>query len=134
MEYKIEIKPFIKKDGMKYKVIQLTDIKLHTTTMKPSSIGKNIKKSLQTGEPGRIYNHLSKQWCKDNYRLVILDIVKNDPIFLETIQDYEKDGYKILIEIPKEGLPVYFGEDTKEFLTSKNGKRLIRGFEKEKKI
>ena len=30
MEYKLQLKPFKHKDGVKYKILQLTDIALHT--------------------------------------------------------------------------------------------------------
>src|SRR3989338_5554966 len=127
MGYKLELKPFKKQDGVKYIVLKLTDIKIHTRVMDPSSMGKNIKKSLDSGQAGRIYSSLPKPDNAENMRLTILDITKKDPVLLKTIQDYEKKGYRILIEVPKAGLPVYFGEDAVEFIKSKNGQRVIRG-------
>ncbi len=132
MDYKLELKPFQKQDGVKYIVLKLTDVKLHTRTMDPSSIGKNIKKSLDSGQAGRIYSPLTKPDNAENMRLTILDITKKDPVLLKAIQDYEKKGYKVLIQIPKAGLPIYFGEDAVEFLKSKNGQRVIRGLAKDK--
>jgi hypothetical protein len=131
MEYKLELKPFERKDGVKYKIIELTDIQLHTTFKEPSSVGKNFKKTLETDQPVRIYSPLLKQNLI-NDRFTILDVVKKDPVLLKTVQDYEKDGFKVLISIPKVGVPLSYGKDTVEFINSKNGQRVIRGLAKNK--
>jgi len=133
MEYQLQIKPFEQKDGMKYIILHLTDIQLHTIKMKESSIGKKISESLETGHPNRIYSMLPHETAMDK-KLVILNMIKNDLTLLKTIQDYERNGYKVLIEIPKVGLPIIPGKDTVEFLQSVNGRRIIRGLEKHGEI
>ena len=132
MEYKVELKPFVKKDGVKYKIIRLTDIKLHTTAMQPSSVGKAIKKSIESGQHGRIFTPIEKHQAPNNeYKLNILNIAKNDPVLQKTVQDYEKQGYKVLIEIPVEPLPMLVAEDTIEFMVSTKGQRILRRLAKE---
>ena len=135
MEYELQLKPFERKEGMKYIVLQLTDIQLHTQKMTQSSIGKKVVKSLETMESGRIYSYLQpKEITDDQFNFTILDFAKKDKVLLKTIQDYESKGYKVLIQIPKNGLPVFPGKDTIEFMNSTNGRRIIRGFEKHKQI
>lgn len=133
MEYKIELKPFEEKEGVKYIVLKLTDYQLHTSAMKPSPLGKNIKKSIESNQPVRIYSSLPKRDPNNTaYKLKILDFVKNDPVLIKTVRDYESQGYKILIEIPKEGLLGYAGKDTNEFINSVKGKRILRMLAKDK--
>ena len=130
MEYKLEIKPFKRKDGMKYKILQLTDIQLHTKGLAPSSVGKNITKSLKTKQPGRIYSPLPKEFATNNI-LTVFATAQNDPVLLKTIQNYERDGYKVLIAVPEAGVPVYLGKDMEEFMKSVKGKRILRKLRKE---
>lgn len=133
MEYKAELKPFVKKDGQKYKIIYLTDLKLHTARKKPTlSLGKKIRESFQNKTPGRVYDHLPKplEMQKDNS--FVLRALQFDPDFMKMVQEEEAKGYKVLIGMPKEGVPVLLGEDTIEFLDSKNGKRLLRKLDRNK--
>lgn len=133
MQYKAELKPFVKKDGQKYKVIYLTDLKLHTAPKRQTlSFGKKVRESFQSNTPGRIYNHLPKPLETQNNNSSILHALKFDPDFVRMVQEEEAKGYKILIGMSNEGIPVLPGEDTIEFLDSKNGKRLLRGLDKNK--
>jgi hypothetical protein len=47
------------------------------------------------------------------------------------VQEEESKGFKVLIELPSDGIPVFPSKDTIEFMASKNGKRVIRGLAKE---
>jgi hypothetical protein len=133
MQYKTELKPFKEKEGQKYKVIQLTDLKLHTAPKRPTpSFGKKVREAFQQNTPGRVYNTLPKPMVPTNDNSFILEILKLDPDFMSMIQEEEAKGYKVLISVPKEGVPVLLGEDTIEFLESKNGKRLLRKLDKNK--
>lgn len=107
----------------------LTDIKLHTKVMNPSSVGKNIIKSIETGQPGRIYTPFPKDFSITK-EIVILDNLKNDLKLQEAIEEYQKKGMKIYIEIPEGGIPIYFGDDAIEFFKGVKGKRLIRVLDK----
>lgn len=130
MQYEAELKPFVAKDGQKYKVIYLTDLKFHTASKKPTpSFGKKVRESFQNNTPGRVYNNLPKSLETQNENSLILQL---DSDFVKLVQEEEANGYKVLIGKPKEGIPTLPGEDTIEFLDSKNGKRLLRGLDKNK--
>lgn len=117
--------------GVKYKVIQLTDLKLHTAPKRPTpSFGKKVREAFQHNAPGRVYNTLPQPMVPKNDNSFILEILKLDPDFVKMVQEEEANGYKVLISVPKEGVPVFLGEDTIEFLDSKNGKRLLRKLDK----
>jgi hypothetical protein len=133
MEYELQLKPFVRKDGFKYKIITITDIALHTAKKKStSSLGEKIKKSFITGEPGRVYAPIQKPSPSFGGNMLILDMIKKDPVFLKMVQEEEKKGYKILVALPNEGIPIFAGEDTKDFIKSKKGKRILRGLAKNK--
>lgn len=126
MDYCLEVKPAVLKKGGKYKIIQVTDIALHTAKKTPtSSIGKKVQKAFETMEPGRVYAPIH------NGELTI-ELLKQDPDFVKLVQDEEAKGYKVLISLPKGGIPVVPGKDTIEFMSSKNGKRVLRGLAKKK--
>ena len=55
-----------------------------------------------------------------------------DPHMLEYVKAEESKGYKIVIQFPKDGLPVHLGKDAQEFIKSKKGKRILRRLDKEK--
>ncbi len=133
MSYKLELKPYIPQEKQKCIVLQLTDIQLHTRSMPQSSIGKNFKKSIETNTPGRVYSPIKNPQVDDNnFKLTILDFAKNYPELSKAIFDYQNQGYKVLIKFPKDGLPVFAGKDTVEFIKSKNGQRIVRGLAKDK--
>ncbi|MCK9578222.1 hypothetical protein M0R01_01855 [bacterium] len=134
MEYQLQLKPFERKEGFKYKVITITDIALHTSNMDPTlSLGKKIKESFKYKKPGRIYGSIpqkSSQLPSSRRNIFMLDMLKKDPVFIKMVQDEEKKGYKILVAFPKDGIPILVGKDTQEFIKSKNGKRILRGLAK----
>ena len=131
MPYELQLNPFVRKDGWKYKVIRITDFALHTTQNPPTSIGKKIRKSFKHNQPGRIYGSIkySDSAPFPENTLSILDLIKKDPEFLKFIEEQEKNGYKVLLELPKE-IPVVAGKDTIEFMASINGKRILKGLAK----
>lgn len=118
---------------VKYKVIQLTDLKFHTAPKRPTpSFGRKVREAFQHNTPGRVYSALPKTIVPTNDSSFILEILRLDPDFAKMVQEEEAKGYKVLIGMPKEGVPVLLGEDTIEFMDSKNGKRLLRGLDKNK--
>jgi hypothetical protein len=132
MQNQIEIKQFIPKPGQKYITLQITDIMLHTAMRRSSiSLGEKIKESIKHSENVRMYSPLEKP-SKKEQQLFAIEIMKNDPNFIKAVQDYESEGYKVLISLPDEGVPILVGEDTGQYLESKNGKRFLRGIAKEK--
>jgi hypothetical protein len=132
MEYKLKLQPAVMKKGVKYKVIQITDIALHTSKKTPTpSVGKKMQKAFKNNKPDRIYSPIEKNPVLDS-RTFTLDLLKMDPDFVKMVQEEESKGYKILIALPNDGIPVVAGSDTVEFMNSKNGKRIIRGLAKKK--
>jgi len=131
---KIKLQPYKATVGIKYKVIQLTDFKFHSTPKRPTpSLGKKVRESFQHNTPGRIYSHLPKPLEPQDGNSFILNVLQYDTDFVKMVQEEAAKGYKVVIAMPKEGLPVLLGEDMIEFLDSKNGKRLLRKLDKKKK-
>ncbi len=132
MDYKLELKPAVMKNGQKYKIIRITDIALHTAKRAPTpSVGKKVQKAFETDSPDRIYSNIEKSAFSEN-RTFTLNLLKTDPDFVRMVQKEEANGYKVLIALPNDGIPVVPGKDTIEFMNSKNGKRIIRGLAKGK--
>ena len=131
MEDKLEIKPFIRKAGVKYKAIKITDITLHSNKNLGNSLaGDKIRKAFKFMSPGRIYNNSLPQNLGNGRKEYIIELLKLDKSFINYIHEEESKGYKILIALPNEGIPVLMGNDTKSFIQSKNGQRIIRGIDK----
>lgn len=133
MSYQIQIKPFEPMAGGKYKTIEITDIALHTSKKRPTpSVGKKISQSFKDMNPGRIYSPI-KDMKLSGDGFFDLRLLSWDEDFMQMIREQEKQGYKVLIKLPPGGIPIVPGDDTIQFMNSKNGKRLIRGLAKEKK-
>lgn len=133
MDYQINIKPTEMRDGMKYRVIELTDIKLHLSNKKPTlSIGEKIKNAFRFRKPGRIYSSIKTVSSPVNNTATFQIPLPDDSKLKSLIDEYEKAGEKVIIQLPKEGIPIYAGDDLTHFLKSKNGRRLTRGMEKGK--
>lgn len=132
MDYKLELKPATPKNGQKYKVIQITDIALHTGKKTPTpSVGKKMRQAFTAGKPDRVYSPLKKPDTADS-RTFIIELFKQDPDFMAFVREEEAKGYKVLLSLPKDGIPVVPGKDTVEFIHSKKGKRVLRRLAKEK--
>lgn len=128
MDYQLQIKPFERKDGLKYKIIKLTDISFHSSKRQPTkSIGKKVRQAFERDEPGRFYGLMTQELVKSgNLVKAISEYIARDLDFLKMVQEEEKKGYKILLELPKDRIPFRLGGDTVEFLQSKNGQRIVR--------
>lgn len=132
MEYRLEAKPFEYRNGRKYKIIEITDITFHTSAKKATeSIGKKIRKSFVSKQPGRIFSPITDNGIPME-RAFIIDALKKDPEFLKFVQEEESKGFKVLIGFPKVGVPALIGKDTQEFMNSIKGKRIIRRLMKDK--
>lgn len=132
MPYKLQLKPYQGKNGEKYKIIQITDLTLHTNNMRPTQkVAKKIGDAMEKQEPGRIYSNIEKQ---DDTELhsITMTLLRNDPEFVKMVQEEERKGYKILISFPKTGIPMLLGKDAKEFIDSTKGKRILRHLAKKK--
>ena len=130
MEYQLQLKPFERKEGFKYKLIGLTDITLHTARHNPTiSLFDRIKRSFTFKKPGRIFRPIESPAISGNF-INALEELKRDPNFIQMVREEEANGYKILVGFPKTGIPILLGKDTQEFLNSKNGRRVLRGLAK----
>ncbi|MFA6528369.1 MAG: hypothetical protein WCT46_02405 [Candidatus Gracilibacteria bacterium] len=126
-----KIHPFQgKKEGEKYRIIEITDLTFHTAYKKISaSPGKQIRKANETNTPGRMYFPIgNKEFIPT---IPIIEMLSQDPEFIKMLNEEHEKGYKVLLSLSKE-LPVFAGKDTEEFIHSKNGKRILRGFAKKK--
>lgn len=131
MQYQVELKPFQKQDGISYKILTISDLSLHTAKKQPSAIGKRLKESVQSSLPTRIYFPIAPSegtLSKES----LINLLKSDPDIISMIQEEEKKGFKVLLEIPK-GIPLLAGKDTEEFVNSIKGKRTLRMLDKKKR-
>jgi hypothetical protein len=134
MEYELRLNPFVKKPGWKYKTIQITDIAVHTNPKNPTlSIGKKIRQAFRRHKPGRIYQPIENSTPPLDRRTLVIEMIKKDPEFLKMVQDEEKNGCKVLLALP-ENIPLILGNDTIEFMTSIQGKRILRRLAKNNTI
>lgn len=132
MDYKLVVKPATPKNGQKYKVIQITDIALHTAEKTPTlSLGKKMQRAFATGKPDRVYAPIQKPDMAGTRELTV-ELLVQDPDFMKLVRDEEARGFKVLLALPKGGIPIVPGKDTVEFLKSKNGKRILRALAKGK--
>lgn len=126
-KFRLEVKPFVKKEGQKYTTILITDIQQHTSTRRPTkSIGKVASKNQETFTPYRAYTE-KKDWNvpREQQKTMIIEMLQDDPSYIDFIKEQEQEGYKVLLEIP-DPIPLKLGSDAEEFLNSKKGKRVIR--------
>lgn len=128
MPEELQLKPFEKKEGQKYRVIQITDVSLHTSKHRPTNVVKALEKASENGGSGRIYSSLEKQ--PGSQKDLVIQLLKMDPEFVKHVKEQEALGFKVLLSIPKEGIPMLAGQDTEEFLKSNKGKRVLRWIDK----
>lgn len=101
--------------------ILLTNLALHTRAGQPTaSFAKAEGKAAQANKPeGRIYGHLPKPDSKDidlkNHTIKIrIDL---PPDLMEQVKRGEVE-----LVMPKDGLPIFAGKDTEEYIKSINRK------------
>jgi len=137
MEERLELNEVTElKQGEKLLILDLTTIQLHTNARIAKSMGGVIERSVESKEEGRIFSPIDIKKgdvLNDSTLRVSLPFNIDDPSLKETVKKYQKQGYRVMIRKPKGGLPVCLGNDAKEFIDSKNGKRIIRGLAKKKK-
>jgi len=132
MENYLKFEPTQRKEGMKYKPILITDIFLHIQKRPTTSLGNKIKKSFETGKPGRIYapmvrsSELSEEKGTEEGIRFILDMFSKDPDFIKYVEEERKKGFEVTLQIPKSGIPIFMGDDTNDFINSKHGQRVLR--------
>jgi len=133
MKYKLQVQPFRKKKkGFKYRILEVTDVSIHTSKKKPSDPIKKIREAFNANQPGRVYVPIGVMQEKTikQQKVSVLDFLMKDPKIAEMIYVEEQKGYKILIEIPSDGVPIKLGKEAEEFIDGKNGKRVVRGLAK----
>jgi|SRR3989344_1872864 len=131
MEHQLQLKPFEgKKDGFKYKILEITDFALHTSGMRSTeNIGQKIDAAIKNHALGRIY--MSKQNGLGN-GIMDLSALNKNPDLIRFIREQEEQGIKILLRVPQSSVPVYPGKDAVKFVKSIKGKRILRRLKKNK--
>ncbi len=134
MQEQLKLKPFEGyKDGIQYRIIRITDITMHPTdSRRPTSIPKEIARSFQENDPGRIYVPAKAPLSPEERRKFVIELLEKDPKLALFLKEEEKKGYKLLIALPWEEIPLIIGTDVIDFVTSVNGQRILRGLAKEK--
>jgi hypothetical protein len=123
------------KKGEKVIVLKLTDIQLHSNARPTQSVGGAVRRSIENNKPGRIFSSLvKKQESVTNQNSIefSMPFEMNDPVLKQTIHDYQKQGYRVMIQMPKSGLPIHLGKDAVDFMNSTRGKRILRKIKKDK--
>lgn len=119
-----------KKTPKKYRVIHFTDLQLHSRMKVTPSIGKKIQHAFNENVPGRIYAPLPKPSSEEAKTGTFKFTMDIDPELLKMIRKNEAEGYETIFTLPEGGAPIYLGDDTLQFLESKNGKRILRELDK----
>lgn len=132
MNYKLELKSAKLQNGKTYNVITITDFAFHTNNLRSTPI-KNIVKSLEKNQPGRIYGSAVKPQG-NTMKMTFLESLMKDPEFIKYVQEEEKNGRKVLLKFAKTGVPIFPGKDTIEFMNSVKGKRILRRLAKGKSM
>jgi len=111
-------------------IIQLTDIQLHRNADKTDSPGKRVEHAIDNNKPGRIRQKLL---VKEGNIIQTPFFDTNDPSLQAMVRKYQQQGKRVFIQKPpKEGLPVFLGDDAVQFMNSKKGKRILRKINKDK--
>lgn len=114
-------------------IIQLTDIQLHTNVRVPEFAGKTMSKKIEAMEPGRaIFPTPEQEANLKNGEFNLMMSITNDPHLLAMVEKYQKEGRRVIISVPH-NMPVFLGKDTTQFMDSKQGRRIHRRIEKEKR-
>ena len=136
MEQKLQLNEVteLPKKGEKVIFLELTDIQLHSNVRPTKSVGGVIERSIEHSEPGRIYSPLEKPTSSDISQNPIpftLPLSMEDPTLKQAIQKYQQQGYRVLIKMPKEGLPIRLGKDATDFMRSTTARRILRKVKRE---
>jgi hypothetical protein len=137
MEYRTEIKPLTAPPKNGEMIIHITDIKLHTSYKRPTvSIAQKLIQAFKNKLPDRIYApiRVEKDNTSEENRKLVLELIKNDLQMLEILKEEQKNGRRVLLSLPKEGIPVFAGEDTIDFIASVKGQRILRRIAKGKPL
>tara|TARA_B100000745_G_scaffold300364_1_gene254031 strand:- start:8287 stop:8451 length:165 start_codon:yes stop_codon:yes gene_type:complete len=51
MDYQLQVQPFKRKDGIKYKVIEITDIALRTQPYRSTHLAKKLRQAFTENKP-----------------------------------------------------------------------------------
>jgi hypothetical protein len=116
MEYQAIVKQFEGGDG-NYHIIDMTNLLYHSNRSGKSSVGKVVRKAFnfKMGKESRIYAPLTDEAITDK-KAYVINLLKNDPGFIQWALEEEKKGYKILLKFPLEDLPAGLGQDAVDTL------------------
>lgn len=104
-----------------YYTIEITDIKFHTELpRKPHSFMRAASKSIRSGKPGRAYS--TDMQLGDN------SFMLNFPFVREEAEKARLAGKELRILFPKNGIPVYLGDDLIARLKTRDEKTAERAW------
>lgn len=112
----------------------LTDLTMHTTnTPATTNAGKVVERSFRSNKPGRfVPANIEYEPTSDGKFHIKMDSLQNNTDFQRYVAQQRQRGIDVRITVPA-NLPIYAGNDTQEFINSKNGKRLLKGLAKNNK-
>lgn len=135
MEQKLVLHTAIHKPSNGDIILKLTDIQLHTNARMTPSASKTIKRSIESNQPGRIFSPLkSTVEVIENNTVISIKELFNPNQLKSLVQEYQKQGKRVFIAKPNNGLPVNLGRDAVEFMNSVKQKRALRRLEKQKQV
>lgn len=137
MEQKLQFNQVtqLPKKDEKVIILELTDIQLHSNARLTQSVGGAVERSIDHNKSGRIYSPLKKPSGSDIDQKSIpitLPFLMEDPTLKQAIYKYQQQGYRVMIKMPKEGLPIRLGKDAVDFMKSTTSRRLLRKINREK--
>jgi hypothetical protein len=126
MESHVEIKQATSVPGSQDIIITLTDIQMHTNARPTESIGNILQRSIEKNQSGRIYfqpmQTKNEATSEDTMRL-------DDPVLTNFISECNRQGKRVFLNVPDD-IPIGIGKDTRQFVESIKGKRIIRKLDK----
>lgn len=132
MEQKLVLHPAIHRPCNGDIILKLTDIQFHTNARMTPSSSKTIKRSIESNQPGRIFSPLkSTVRVIENNTVISIQELFNPDQLKSLVQEYQKQGKRVFIAKPKNGIPATLGRDAVEFMNSVKGRRALRRLEKE---
>lgn len=133
MEQKLVLHPAIHEPRSSDIIIELTDdIQLHTNARITQSVSNTLKRSVESNQPGRIFSPIDLAATVLEDDTIIFSMSLFDPNQMESlVRHYQQQGRRVFIKKPKNWTPPSLGKDSVEFLNSKQGKRVLRKFEKD---
>ncbi len=110
-------------------IIALTDIQLHTNARPTGSLIRNVLKAIKNKVRGRVFFPIQNQVNRQDNLIEFSSTFPHNELE-EFVRKCKAEGKRVFIQKPSAPLPIYLGNDTKEFMKSVKGQRIFRRFRK----